>query len=157
MNKKYRVTLTEEERSMLKNLISSGKTTARTVNHAHILLKADESKGGPGWTDERINYAFGVSLPTIARVRQRFVEKNIEAALYHKKPKNTRKPILDGEKEARLITLACSTPPAGHARWTLRMLADKMVELEYVDTVSHETVRTALKKTKLKPGLKNHG
>mgnify|MGYP001216317973 CR=1 FL=1 len=143
MSKKYVVDLTEEERKELERLIRSGKDSARRIRYAQALLKADA-----GWTDQRISEAFEMSTNTAQRLRQRFVEEGMDVALgaRSRKPKPCRRK-LDGEKEAHLIALACSRPPEGHTRWTLRMLADKMVQLCYVDTVSHETVRRVLKKT----------
>ena len=147
MNKKYRVTLTEDERSMLQQLITSGTAAVRTVTHARILLKADQSDAGPGWTDDAIRHALDVSVGTIARVRERFVEESLEAALTRRRPQRVRTQKLDGEQEAHLIALACSAPPDGQKRWSLRLLADRMVQSTYVDTVSHETIRQVLKKT----------
>lgn len=147
MAKKYRVTLTADERSMLTSMINAGTAPARTLTHARILLKADEAPGGPAWTDEAIRDALEVGLSTIARVRERFVEESIEAALRRRTPSRTRERLLDGSEEAHLLALTCSSPPAGQERWSLRLLADKMVELEYVAHVSHETVRQTLKKT----------
>ena len=143
MSKKYVVDLTEVEREELERLVRSGKDSARRIRYAQALLKADA-----GWTDQRISEAFQMSINTVQRLRQRFVEEGLDVALgaRSRKPKPYRRK-LDGEKEARLIALACSEPPEGQARWTLRMLADKMVQLCYVDSVSHETVRQALKKT----------
>lgn len=147
MNKKYRVTLTDDERANLQKLVGSGKAAARSLTHARVLLKADEGEGAPGWDDDRISEALDVGRSTIARVRERFVEEGIDAAVQRHAPANHRQRVLDGVAEAHLIALTCSTPPAGHQRWTLRLLADKMVELEYVDSLSHETVRQTLKKT----------
>lgn len=147
MAKKYRVTLTEDERTMLTTLINAGTAPARMLTHARILLKADQAPGGPAWTDEAIRDALDVGLSTIARVRERFVEESIEAALNRRSPSRTRERLLDGREEAHLLALTCSPPPAGQERWSLRLLADKMVELEYVAQVSHETVRQTLKKT----------
>ncbi len=147
MNKKYRVTLTDEERRMLQELIASGTAAARTLTHARILLKADQSVGGPGWTDEAISEALDIGIATIARVRERFVEESLEAALFRRPTTGHRQRRLDGVQEAHLIALACSPPPTGYERWTLRLLAGKLVELAYVDEVSHETVRQVLKKT----------
>jgi transposase len=146
--KKYKVTLTADERQLLHDLIAAGKAAALKLAHARILLKADAAPGGPAWTDERIAEAVEVNLTTVERVRQRFVEQGLAAALDRKKqdqPSRERK--LDGAGEARLIALACSEPPAGRAAWTLRLLADQLVELEVVDTISTETVRQVLKKT----------
>jgi transposase len=147
--KKYRVTLTEEERQSLEQLISRGKGAARKLLHARILLKADETAG---WSDEKISEALDVSLSTIGRVRQRFVEDGVEAALERKAPNRVYQRRLDGEQEARLVALACSPPPEDRGRWTLKLLADKMVELEYVESVAPETVRQTLKKMNLSPG-----
>jgi transposase len=147
--KRYRVTLTDEEREAIGRLLARGKTDVRKLKHARILLKADEAAGGPGWTDERIVEALDVGLATVQRLRQRFVEEGFAAALSHYRGGGriygTR---LDGAQEAHLIALACSAPPDGHGRWTLRLLARRMVELEHVDALSHETVRQTLKKTR---------
>jgi transposase len=147
MAKRYRVTLTPTERADLEQLTRVGKAAARALAHARILLKADQAPGGPAWTDEAIATALEVSIPTIERVRQRFVEAGLEAAL-RPRPARAHKPRkLDGAQEARLIALACSQPPAGRDGWSLRLLADRVVELEYVEAISHETVRRTLKKT----------
>jgi hypothetical protein len=145
--KKYRVTLTAEERATLTALVEKGKAAARTLTHARILLKADQSEGGPAWKDEAIVEALDVSLSTVSRVRQLFVEAGVAAALRRRPASKPRGRKLDGVQEAHLIALACSEAPEGHARWTLRLLADRMVQLAYVDTLSHETVRQTLKKT----------
>lgn len=146
--KRYIVTLTAEERQGLHDLIAAGKAAAKKLAHARILLKADAAEGGPAWPDHRIAEAIEVSTATIERVRQRFVEQGLEAALTRKpQARPSRQPTLDGRAEARLIALACSAPPDGRATWTMRMLADKLVELQVVPTVSDETVRRALKKT----------
>ena len=146
--KKYKVTLTPEERQQLHDLISAGKGSAKKLAHARILLKADAAPGGPAWPDARIAEAAEVSVATVERVRQRFVERGLAAALAHKpqdRPSRERK--FDGAAEARLIALACEEAPDGRRRWTLRVLADKLVELEVVESVSTETVRRVLKKT----------
>lgn len=146
MNKKYIVRLSDAERAQLTELTRKGKAAAYKIRHAHILVKADAD--GPAWTDARIAENFSVSVNTVLGVRQRWVEQGLEAALNRKKQERpSRPPLLDGEGEARLIALRCSAPPAGHARWTLRLLADHAVALELVETISHETVRQALKKT----------
>ena len=146
--KKYIVTLTTEERQTLLDLIAAGKAAAMKLTHARILLKADAAEAGPAWPDHRIAEAVEVSDATIERVRQRFVEQGLEAALVRKpQARPSRLPTLDGRAEARLIALACSAPPDGRAVWTMQMLADKLVELEVVPTVSDETVRRSLKKT----------
>jgi len=151
-HKKYHVTLTDEERRRLQDMIGSGKTRARALTHARILLKADESQGAPGWSDEDIRKALDVGLATLGRVRERFVEEGLEAALHPRPSKRQYKTLVDGECEAHLVALTCSTPPNGQARWTLRLLADKMVELAYIESISHETVRHVLKKTNLSLG-----
>ena len=146
--KKYKVTLTAAERQQLQGLITTGKAAAKKLSHARVLLKADAAEGGPAWDDQRIADATEVSTDTVARVRQRFVEHGLEAALTRKKqdrPSRERK--LDGRAEARLIALACSAPPDGRTEWTMKLLAGRLVELEVVDTVSDETVRRVLKKT----------
>ena len=142
MNKKYVVDLTEQEREELHRIISTGKNSAQRIRWAHVLLKADA-----GWTDDKISEAFVVSTPTVQRIRQRFVEEGMDVALgaHSRKPRLYAR-RLDGEQEARLIALACSKAPGGHTRWTLRMLSEKMVELEYVESICHETVRQVLKK-----------
>lgn len=146
--KKYKVTLTDEERRLLKQMIASGKASAKKLTHARILLKTDASEGGPAWPDERIATALEVSTDTIGRVRQRFVEESFEAALGPKKrARSPRERKLDGRGEARLIALACSAPPEGRREWSMQLLADKLVELQIVDSISDETVRLTLKKT----------
>ena len=147
--KRYVVTLTAEERQALGDLIAAGKAAAQKLAHARILLKADAADGGPAWPDHRIADALEVSTATIERVRQRFVEQGLEAALVRKcQVRPSRLPTLDGRAEARLIALACSRPPDGRAAWTMQLLADKLVELEVVESISDETVRTTLKKTR---------
>jgi hypothetical protein len=146
MNKKYIVTLTLEERNSLLSLLSLGKGPTRRLTRARILLKADQGFHGPGWSDQQISEALEVSLPTIARVRERFVLEGLEEALKRHPNSNPRTCKVDGQQEAYLIALTCSQPPAGHKRWTMRLLAAQMVDLDYIDTVSHETVRQVLKK-----------
>ena len=147
MHKKYRVTLTSEERLQLETLLGKGKTAARKLARARILLKADATPPGPAWTDEQIAQALDVGLVTVYRVRQTFVEYGFEAVLTpgHKGRPRPRK--IDGDQEAHLIALTCSKPPPGRKRWTLRLLADKLVELGQAPKVSPETVRQVLKKT----------
>jgi transposase len=146
--KKYKVTLTTDERKSLHDLISAGTASAKKLLHARLLLKADAAPAGPAWTDARIAEALEVNVRTVERVRQRFVEESLEAALGRKKQERPSRPrSLDGKAEARLIALACSTPPRGRTRWTLQLLADRLVELAIVDTVCTETVRRTLKKT----------
>jgi transposase len=145
--KRYVVELTREERDELVELVSKGKAAARKITHARVLLEADESKEAPGWTDTQISEAFGIHTNTIHSIRRRFVEDGLSAALVRKKQdRPSRKRIVDGEVEARLIALRCGQPPPGKGRWNLRLLADRLVELEIVPDISHETVRQALKK-----------
>jgi transposase len=146
--KRYKVTLEAEERQHLQDLIAAGKAAAQKLAHARILLKADAADGGPAWLDGRIAEALEVSTDTVERVRRRFVELGLDAALDRKQRERPPREIkLDGRAEARLIALACSPPPLGRAVWTMQLLADKLVELEVVDSISDETVRLALKKT----------
>ncbi len=152
MYKKYRVELSDEQRRHLKSLLSTGTVSNAANRHARILLKADVAKGGPSWTDEQISDAFDVNVRTVLRVRQTFVEAGLERALYRKKPRGPHPHKIDGEKEAHLIALVCSPPPEGHARWSLRLLSDKFVELVDLESVSYETVRRTLKKTKSSRG-----
>jgi transposase len=145
--KKYIVRLTPEEQAYLSQMMRSGKAAARILLHARILLKADSDPTTPAWSDEAISEALEVHATTVARVRQRFVEEGLEAAL---RPKSTTRQYarkLDGAAEAHLIAIACGPAPAGRAQWTLRLLADKLAELEHVPSVSYETVRRTLKKT----------
>ena len=146
-NKKHIVTLTDEEQQYLKKKIRSGREGVRKIIRARILLKADQSETGPAWTDKQIIQALDVGVATVERIRKRFVEEGLEAALNRRKnsPSSFRRK-LDGHQEARLVTLACSNPPDGRDRWSLRLLADKLVELEIVETVSYQTVRRVLKK-----------
>jgi transposase len=152
MKKKYIVTLTEEERRMLQEMLSRGKAAARKLMHARILLKADSSVGGPGLDDSAIAQEVEAGQATVERVRKEFVEEGLEAALERRKPQREYRRTLDGDGEARLIALACGQAPEGRSRWTLRLLADRMVALEYVDEVSYQTVRRTLKKTNLSLG-----
>ncbi len=147
MAKQYWVTLTDEERRELEAMVGKGKSAARKLAHARILLQADEAGGGPGLTDGAIAGALNLHVRTVERVRRRFVEQGLAAALVPKPTERVYARLLDGAQEARLIALACSTPPDGKRRWTLRLLADRMVELDYAETVSYETVRRVLKKT----------
>ena len=148
MSKRYRVTLTPQERDELRALVSKGTAKARRLAHARVLLAADESEGAPGLTDEAVAAAVLVTPRTVERTRRRFVEQGLEAALRtHVPGARLYATKFDGEQEARLIALACSAPPEGKSRWTLRMLAERVVELEVVDAASHEAVRRALKKT----------
>ena len=151
--KRYKVTLEVEERQHLHALIAAGQADARKLAHARILLKADAADGGPAWPDYRIADALEVSTATVERVRQRFVEQGLDAALDRKQRERPAREIkLDGRAEAQLIALACSAPPQGRATWPMKLLADKLVELEVVGSISDETVRLALKKTRSSPG-----
>ena len=145
--KRYLVTLTDEERGGLEHLIRTGKGAVRKLTRARILLEADCGPGGPDWDDASIAESLEVGIATVERTRKQFVAEGVEAALTRRRPQREYQRKLDGDAEAHLIALACGEVPPGHARWTLRLLADQMVALEYVDTVSHETVRQTLKKT----------
>lgn len=145
--KKYRVTLTAEERASLEELIHKGKAAARKLSHARILLKADASEGGPAWTDEQISAALEVGLLTVYRTRLSFVEDGLAAALGPRQSARRYERKLDGDQEAHLIALACSKPPPGRCRWTVRLLKERFVALHHVPGLSHETVRQTLKKT----------
>lgn len=146
MSKRYRVTLTTEERRELEALISKGKGDARKLAHARVLLQVDEAGGGPARIDRDVAAALNMSVRTVERVRQRFVEEGLRSALLPKPSKRVYTRTLDGAQEAKLIALACSRPPEGKRRWTLRLLAEQVVELEYAGSVSHETVRRTLQK-----------
>jgi transposase len=150
--KKHIVALTTTERAELEQITTTGKAPAYKMNHARILLKADTNQADGGWTDGAISAALDISVATIERVRQQFVETSLAAALSRQVQQNHKPRCLDGEQEAYLIALTCGDPPEGSARWTLRLLADQMVELAYVESVSHETVRQTLKKTISNPG-----
>jgi len=151
--KKYIVRLSAEERETLTKLLTSGRGPARMFTRARILSKADQSDKGPGWSDEKISEALDVTIQTIERVRKQLVEEGFDAVLSRREytQKVSRKKI-DGDVEAHLIALSCSEPPRGRARWTLRLLADKIIELGYVDSISHEAIRQTLKKTNLSLG-----
>jgi transposase len=146
-NFRFTVRLNAAERQGLIDLVKTGKRAAATITRARILLKADVGREGEAWDDEQIAEAFDTSLSTVHRVRQAFVEEGLEEALYRKKPTGRQYRKLDGDQEARLIAVACSKAPEGRSRWTLRLLADKLVELQVVESVSPECVRTTLKKT----------
>lgn len=147
MPKKYVVKLKRDERKQLLKLVRDGTGSAKVLTHARILLKADCAQGQPGWTDETIRDALDVSVATVERIRQRYVRHGLDAAVKRHARSRERARRLNGKQEAHLIALACSKPPTGHEHWTLRLLADRMVGLEYVDELSHETVRRTLKKT----------
>ena len=145
--KKYIVALEQEERKELESITTKGKSPAYRVNHARILLKADINQEKGGLRDKELSEALDISVSTIERVRQKFVEESLESALSRRTPLKARPRLLDGEKEACLIAIACTEAPEGRGAWTLRLLADKMVELGHVEGISHETVRQTLKKT----------
>jgi len=151
MKKKFPVILSQTERDDLKRLIAAGTAPARKLTHARILLKADQSPEGPSWVDERVAEAVETSQPTVSRVRKQYFEEGVEAAINRRAPNRLYHRKLDGEQEARLVALACGEPPEGRARWSLRLLADKLVELEIVEEVSYQTVRRTLKKTNSSP------
>lgn len=152
MNKKYRVTLTDAERNYLETVTTSGKSSAHQHLHARILLKADQSPGAPAWTDQAISSALDVSIPTIERIRRALVTDGLDAALQRRRAYAPRARKLDGAREAQLVALVCSEPPQGASRWTLSLVADKLVELKIVDKIAPETVRQTLKKTNSNPG-----
>lgn len=150
--KLYHVLLTDDQRSRLQQMLNSGTTAARTLTHARILLKADEGPDGPHWDDAAIAAAVEVSEPTVARVRTRCATEGVDVALVPRPPRTTTPRTLDGAQEAHLIALACSTPPNGQGRWSLRLLANKFVTLDCGVPVSHELVRRTLKKTRSNRG-----
>jgi transposase len=151
MTKQYPVVLLPVERAVLGDLLAAGTAPTRTLTHARVLLKADQGEGGPAWPDTRIAEAAEVSAATVARVRRRWADGGLDDAL-HRRPTGPRPRRLDGAQEARLIAVACAAPPAGHARWSLRLLADRLVELEVVAGIAPNTVRAVLKKTSSSPG-----
>ena len=148
----YEVVLSEDQRLALQHLLSRGTAPVRQQAHARILLKIDRNAPGPRWTDEQVAAAFEMSRYTVIRIRERFVNQGLSDALTHRLHTHTRPRALDGEQEAHLIALTCSPCPSGQARWTLREFAGRLVELGYVEHVSHETVRQVLKKTSSSPG-----
>lgn len=143
----YRVFLDEQQRAALRTLVGSGVAPARMLTRARVLLKADHGEGGPGWSDAAIAGALDLHPGTVQRIRRQFAAEGLEATLERKRPDRVYERRLDGAREAHLVALACSEAPDGHARWSLRLLADELVRLEVVEAVSHETVRRALKKT----------
>ena len=153
MSRKRVVELSDDERRQCLELVSSGTAPARSIMHGQVLLKADAGPAGPAWTDRAIGEAFGVSTVTVSAIRKTMTQEGLPAALAHYRGtpgKPQRK--LDGHQEAYLIALACGEPPEGHARWSLRLLSHRMVELGYVDSVSYNTVGRVLKKTICNPG-----
>ena len=156
--KKYVVKLDEAERNRLEVLINKGKSAAKRLLKARVLLKADSGAHGEGWSDGRIVEALDTNISMVTRVRQQFVEEGLEAVLSRKlRDSPARMPIFDGEKQARLTALACSTPPEGRARWTLRLLEDKVVELGIVERASDNTIGRVLKKTCFSLTARNNG
>jgi len=147
MKQKYNVKLTETERSQLKEMITSGEASARQIRRAYILLKSDCSDEGPNWNYQAICDAYDVSSLTVYNIRKNYVEGGLKRAIMRKKPDREYKHRLDGEGEAHLIALACSEPPDGYESWSLRLLQDRMIGLEIVENISHETIRQTLKKT----------
>lgn len=156
MEKKYIVTLTKEEHEELTDLVNKGKVAGYKIKHANILLKADEGEYGPGWADTRIAEAYNVCESTVRNIRVRFIEKGIKTALEREKRRKYERK-LDGDAEAKLIAIACSNPPEGYSKWSVRLLADKMVKLEIVEEISHMTIQRTLKKMNLSLGSKNNG
>jgi transposase len=154
MAKRYVVRLSEEERKQLTGLLGKRVLASKKRMRAQVLLKADASQEGPGWIDSRTAEAFNVSVVTVEKIRKSYVLEGLEAAIERKKQcRPSRQPVLDGQKEARLVALCCGTVPAGHGRWTLSLLTDKLVELKIVEKISKETVRQALKKTSCSLGV----
>jgi transposase len=154
MSKRYIVRLSDEERKRLAELLGKKSLAAKKRMRAQVLVKADAGQDGPAWIDSRIAEAFDVSVVTVEKIRRSYVLEGLDAAIDRKKQcRPSRQPVLDGAKEARLVALCCGTVPAGHGRWTLRLLADKLVELKVVESVCHETVRQALKKTNCSLGV----
>jgi transposase len=148
MAKRFIVRLTDEERKQLTDLLGRKVLAAQKRKRVQVLLKADASPDGPAWIDSRIAEAFDISVVAVENLRKRYVLEGLAATLDRKKQcRPSRQPVLDGAKEAHLVALCCGTVPAGHGRWTLRLLADKLVELQLVESISRETIRQALKKT----------
>jgi transposase len=152
VNKKYHIHLTADERRVLEAVVRTGTSPAFTQRHARILLKADRSEDGPAWRDQQIAEAVEVSVATVERVRRLWVTQGRTVALERKKPTGRPRRKLDGAQEAQLAAIACSPPPEGAERWTLALLADKLVELKVVDSIARDTVRVTLKKTSLSLG-----
>lgn len=152
MNQKYIVKLSQGDRERLEKMLASGREDVRTLTRARILLKSDASEGGAKWSYAQICEAFDVTEVTVSKVRKAYVEQGLEAAVMRKKSMREYVKRLDGKAEAHLVALACGTPPEGHNRWTLRLLQERLVALEVVESVSHETVRQTLKKMNLSPG-----
>ena len=144
--KKYKVTLTKHETELLEEITKKGKRSTMIIRNAYILLNSNQSPGGKNQKDEDIASFLGITVRTVEKIREKFVAEGLETALYGKESSRKYKVKVDGDVEAHLVALSCSEPPTGYARWSLRLLSDKMVELKYVDKISHETIRTVLKK-----------
>jgi len=157
MNIKYHVTLTEEERKLLKKLISKGKTEGYRIRHAHILLALDEIEENKEWSDKTVAKAYHTTERSIGNLRRRFVEQGFDAALGREKREVAPRIKIDGETEAKIVALTCSNAPEGHSQWSLRLLADKVVELGIMESVSHTAIADCLKKTKLSHGYRSNG
>lgn len=152
MEKRYRVTLTEEERKELRSMVSAGKAAARKLVRARVLLLADQAEGGAAKSDPEIIDALGCGRATVERIRKQFVEEGLEETLQPKPSARIYQRRLDGKAEAHLVAIACGAPPEGRSRWTLRLLGDRLVALGHVESIAHETVRRTLKKTSLSLG-----
>jgi len=157
MNIRYRVTLTEDERIRLMKIISKGKTEGYRIRHANILLAVDEIRENEDWTDKSIAKAYHTTEKSVGNIRRRFVEKGLDAALGREKREVAPRIKIDGETEAKIVALTCSKAPDGFSQWSLRLLAEKVVELGIMDSVSHTAIGDCLKKTKLSHGYKSNG
>ena len=156
MAKRYYVTLTKEERELLQELVRKGKTQGYRIKHAQILLKLDEIPENREWTQEKIGKAYAAGLMTVSNIAKRFVLEGLEAALGRKEQPNRRRKV-DGDVEAHIIAITCSDPPEGRERWTLQLIADEIVRLGVVDSLSHTAVGNTLKKTSLSLGKRKNG
>ena len=157
MNIKYKVTLTENERTELRDLLAKGKTQGYRIRHAQILLATDDMEENKEWTDKKIAKAYGTTEKSVGNLRKRFVEKGFSAALERQKRETPPKIKIDGETEAKIVALTCSKAPNGYSQWTLRLLADQVVQLGIMESVSHTAIADCLKKTKLSHGYKSSG
>jgi hypothetical protein len=157
MNIKYHVTLTKEERAQLEQLIDKGKTSGYRIRHAQIMLALDETPENEEWTDKKISKAYRTTEKSVGNLRRRFVEQGFEAALGRQKREVPPKIKIDGETEAKIVALTCSEAPEGYSRWSLRLLANQVVELGIMDSVSHTAIADCLKKTRLSHGYKSNG
>ena len=157
MNIKYHVTLTKEEREQLNKLVAKGNTQGYRIRHAQILLALDEIEENKEWTDKKISKAYGTTEKSIGNLRRRFVEQGFEAALGRQKRENPPRIKIDGEIEAKIVALTCSEAPEGYSQWSLRLLADNVVKLGIMESVSHTAIADCLKKTKLSHGYRSNG